>query len=326
MDSENKQTTLIDDPMCSNHDGVSQQDKSMENENEKKEAARKEDPLTSHDECDSQHDKGPDKYRETENKVTAHKEDSLTSDGDRDSQHDEGPEKSMQTVNKGAAQNEDPLFNDHHDGHESEKNNREIMFSDNDSDRESEINSENELKEIIDNLADEIIENLAEETVSKYYSPKTNERTEDDKNWSTVVSSDLDSGDKDNFSLAKLKALNQLKGTLLENTPMSMEEYRLRNQEKLDSSTIHKKFVQSNTESSITDEATPIESDSSLIASTSYTMSNSDGANGNDPGQSTGSTISKSDTTLDRESDSSGGEMIVIKRSRRKKKHEKCEK
>ena len=68
----------------------------MENENEKKEAARKEDPLTSHDERDSQHDKGPDKYRETENKVTAHKEDSLTSDGDRDSQHDEGPEKSMQ--------------------------------------------------------------------------------------------------------------------------------------------------------------------------------------------------------------------------------------
>ena len=136
----------------------------------------------------------------------------------------------------------------------------------------------------------------------------------------------MDSGDEDNFSLAKLKALNQLKGTLLENTPMSMEEYRLRNQEKLDSSTIHKKFVQSNTESSITDEATPIESDSSLIASTSYTMSNSDGANGNDPGQSTGSTISKSDTTLDRESDSSGGEMIVIKRSRRKKKHEKREK
>ena len=101
----------------------------------------------------------------------------------------------MQTVNKGAAQNEDPLFNDHHDGHESEKNNREIMFIDNDSDRESEINSENKLKEIIDNLADEIIENLAEETVTKYYSPKTNERTEDDKNWSTVVSSDLDSGD-----------------------------------------------------------------------------------------------------------------------------------
>ena len=40
---------------------------------------------------------------------------------------------------------------------ESEKNNREIMFSDNDSDGDSEIHKDEELKQVIDNLADEII-------------------------------------------------------------------------------------------------------------------------------------------------------------------------
>ena len=279
--------------------------------------------MTSHDERDSQCDKGPDKSRETEKKVTAQKEDSLTSDCDHDSQHDEDPDKSMQTKKNDTAQKQDPLHSDHHDGHksmESGEKNTEIMFSDNNSDGESEIDNDKQLKEVIDTLADETIENLAVEAVSKYYTPKTNERLEADKKLSTVVSSDLDSGDEDNFSLAKLKALNQLKETLLENTPMSMEEYWLRNEETLDSRTIHKKFVKSNTESSIT-EATPIDSDDSLTASTSYTLSNSDDANGTDPGQSTGSTNIKSDTTFsnDRESDSSG-EMIVITRKKKRRK------
>ena len=47
---------------------------------------------------------------------------------------------------------------------------------------------------------------------------------------SKVLSSDVELEDEeDNLSVAKLKALNQLKETLLESTPMSMEEYRLRN-------------------------------------------------------------------------------------------------
>ena len=205
------------------------------------------------------------------------------------------------------------------------KKNREIMFSDSDSDGESEINNNKQFKGLIDTLADEIIEDLAEETVSKYYAPKTNDRSEADKKLSIVTSSDLDSGDEDNFSLAKLKALNQLKQTLLESTPMSMEEYRLRNEEKLDSRTINKKFIKSNTESSITDEATHIDSDESLTASTSYTLSNSDGTNSTDPGLSTSSTNIKSDTTIsnDRESDSSGEMIVITRRSNRKKKKQK---
>ena len=113
---------------------------------------------------------------------------------------------------------------------------------------------------------------------------------------SKVLSSDVESGDEeDNLSLAKLKALNELKETLHETTPMSMEEYRLRNQEELDAKTIHKKCVQAVTASSISDKGASVPSDSkvSLPASTFDTMqSNSDGP---DQEQSTGL---KSDTTV----------------------------
>ena len=51
----------------------------------------------------------------------------------------------------------------------------------------------------------------------------------------------------------KLRALNQLKETLHEGTLMSMEEYRLRNEEELDAKTIHKKCVKAVTASSISD-------------------------------------------------------------------------
>ena len=48
-------------------------------------------------------------------------------------------------------------------------------------------------------------------------------------NLSKVLSSDAESGDEeDNLSLAKLKALNQLKETLRETTPMSMEGIQIK--------------------------------------------------------------------------------------------------
>ena len=178
---------------------------------------------------------------------------------------------------------------------------REILFSD--SDVENEMDEDTELTDIINNLAEEIIETLAEETVSKYYALETNEekeaqfcntRLESAHELSKVLSSDVESGDKeDNLSLAKLRALNELKETLRESTPMSMEEYRLRNQEELDAKTIHKKCVKEVTASSISDkgECVPSESNVSLPASTfDTTLSNSDGA---DQEQSTGL---KSDT------------------------------
>ena len=130
---------------------------------------------------------------------------------------------------------------------ETEMKDREIMFSD--SDVENEIDGDKELTDIIDTLAEEIIETLAEETVSKYYPLETNEEREEAQcpnprldsahKLSKVLSSDVESGDEeDNYSLAKLRALNQLKETLHEGTPMSMEEYRLRNEEELDAKTV----------------------------------------------------------------------------------------
>ena len=102
---------------------------------------------------------------------------------------------------------------------------REILFSD--SDVENEIDEDKELKHIIDTLAEEIIETLAEETVSRYYALETNKereeaqcpnpRLESAHKLSKVLSSDVESGDEeDNLSLAKLRALNQLKETLRE--------------------------------------------------------------------------------------------------------------
>ena len=65
-------------------------------------------------------------------------------------------------------------------------------------------------------------------------------------------------------NLAKLRALNKLKETLHESTPMSMEEYRLRNQEELDTKTMHKKSVKAVTASSISDKGASVPSDSDV--------------------------------------------------------------
>ena len=117
---------------------------------------------------------------------------------------------------------------------ETEMKDRENLFSD--SDVENEMGEDKELTDIIDTLAEEIIETLAEETVSKYYPLETEEtqcpnpQLDSAHKLSRVLSSDVESGDEeDNYSLAKLRALNQLKETLREGTLMSMEEYRLRN-------------------------------------------------------------------------------------------------
>ena len=100
---------------------------------------------------------------------------------------------------------------------------REIVFSD--SDVENEIDGDKELTDIIDTLTEETIETLAEETVSKYYPFETNEEREETQcpnprlesahKLSKVLSSDVESGDgEDNYSLAKLRALNQLEGNI----------------------------------------------------------------------------------------------------------------
>ena len=160
-----------------------------------------------------------------------------------------------------------------HKSMETEMKDREILF--NDSDVENEMDEDTELTDIINNLAEEIIETLAEETVSKYYALETNQERKEAQclnpplesahKLSKVLSSDVESGDKeDNLSLAKLKALNKLKETLRETTPMSMEEYRLRNQEELDAKTIYKKCVQAVTASSISDKGASVPSDSKV--------------------------------------------------------------
>ena len=129
----------------------------------------------------------------------------------------------------------------------SEMTDRENLFSDIDSDVENQTDGDTDFTDIINTLADEIIETLAEETVSKYYALEGNEEKKEGqtRNPHRVNSSDVESEEEDNLSLAKLKALNELKHTLCESTPMSMsmEEYRLRNQEELDAKTIHKKCV-----------------------------------------------------------------------------------
>ena len=185
---------------------------------------------------------------------------------------------------------------------ETEMKDTEILFSD----VENEIDEDTELTDIINNLAEEIIETLAEETVSKYYALEINQEREEAQclnpplesaqNLSKVLSSDVESGDEeDNLSLAKLKALNKLKETLRETTPMSMEEYRLRNQEELDAKRIHKKCVQAVTAPSLSDTGASLPSDSEVASTFDTTQSNSDGP---DQEQSTASTGLKSDTTF----------------------------
>ena len=159
----------------------------------------------------------------------------------------------------------------------SEMTDRENLFSDIDSDLENQTDGDTDLTDIINTLADEIIETLAEETVSKYYGIEGNEKKEgqtrnpplesSDK-LHKVNSSDVESEEEDNLSLAKLKALNELKHTLRESTPMSMsmEEYRLRNQEELDAKTIHKKCVKALTGSIISDKSASVHSDSDVSA------------------------------------------------------------
>ena len=159
----------------------------------------------------------------------------------------------------------------------SEMTDRENLFSDIDSDVENQTDGDTDLTDIINTLADEIIETLAEETVSKYYGIEGNEKKEgqtrnpplesSDK-LHKVNSSDVELEEEDNLSFAKLKALNELKHTLRESTPMSMsmEEYRLRNQEELDTKTIHKKCVKALTGSIISDKSASVHSDSDVSA------------------------------------------------------------
>ena len=213
---------------------------------------------------------------------------------------------------------------------ETEMKDTEILFSD--SDVENEIDEDTELTDIINNLAEEIIETLAEETVSKYYALEINQEREAQclnpplesaHNLSKVLSSDAESGDEeDNLSLAKLKALNKLKETLRETTPMSMEEYRLRNQEELDAKRIHKKCVQAVTAPSMSDTGASLPSDSEVASTVDTTQSNSDGP---DQEQSTASTGLKSDTTFSNgmESDSSEEWTIITRKKKKGKKSNK---
>ena len=195
----------------------------------------------------------------------------------------------------------------------SEMTDRENLFSDIDSDVENQTDGDTDLTDIINTLADEIIETLAEETVSKYYGIEGNEKKEgqtrnpplesSDK-LHKVNSSDVESEEEDNLSLAKLKALNELKHTLRESTPMSMsmEEYRLRNQEELDAKTIHKKCVKALTGSIISDKSASVHSDSDVSA-----------------------TELKSDTTFSNgmESDSSEEWTIITRKKNKGKKSKK---
>ena len=160
----------------------------------------------------------------------------------------------------------------------SEMTERENLFSDIDSDVENQTDGDTDFTDIINTLADEIIETLAEETVSKYYAIEGNEEKKEGQTRNPplefsdklhkVNSSDLESEEEDNLSLAKLKALNELKHTLRESTPMSMsmEEYRLRYQEELDAKTIHKKCVKALTGSIISDKSASVHSDSEVSA------------------------------------------------------------
>ena len=196
----------------------------------------------------------------------------------------------------------------------SEMTDRENMFSDIDSDVENQTDGDTDFTDIINTLADEIIETLAEETVSKYYAIEGNEEKKEGQTRNPplessdklhkVNSSDAESEEEDNLSLAKLKALNELKHTLHESTPMSMsmEEYRLRNQEELDAKTIHKKCVKALTGSIISDESASVLSDSEVSA-----------------------TGLKSDTTFSNgmESDSSEEWMIITRKKNKGKKSKK---
>ena len=160
----------------------------------------------------------------------------------------------------------------------SEMTDRENLFSDIDSDVENQTDGDTDFTDIINTLADEIIETLAEVTVSKYYAHEGNEEKKEGQSRNPplessdklhkVNSSDVESEEEDNLSLAKLKALNELKHTLHESTPMpmSMEEYRLRNQEELDAKTIHKKCVKAVTGSIISDKSASVHSDSDVSA------------------------------------------------------------
>ena len=199
---------------------------------------------------------------------------------------------------------------------------REILFSD--SDVENEMDEDKELTDIIDTLAEEIIETLAEETVSKYYPLETNQEREEAQcpnprldsahKLSRVLSSDVESGDEeDNYSLAKLRALNQLKETLREGTPMSMEEYRLRNEEELDAKTIHKKCVKAVTASSISDKG---------ASASSISDNGASAPSDSDQEQSTGL---KLDTTFSNgiESDSSEEWTIITRKKNKGKKSKK---
>ena len=284
---------------------------------------RKDNPLCSDDDGDNIPTTGnrDRSSLQTAEEVEEQKDHPLRSDND-------GDRSPLQTVEEVAARTDDPLHNDDagHSRHEktfpksmeTEMKEREILFSD--SDVKNKMDEDKELTDIIDTLTEEIIETLAEETVSKYYPLETEEtqcpnpRLDSAHKLNRVLSADVESGDEeDNYSLAKLRALNQLKETLREGTPMSMEEYRLRNEEELDTKTIHKKCVKAVTASSISDKGASASSISDKGASA---------PSDSDQEQSTGV---KSDTTFSNgiESDSSEEWMVITRKKNKGKKSKK---
>ena len=140
------------------------------------------------------------------------------------------------------------------------------LFSDSDVEIEIEMD-EKQFKNVINTLAEDVIEDLVEQTVSNY----DNIRTKDEsKRMRKVISSDIESEeDEDNMSLAKLKAINALKESVWETTPISMEEFRLRNAEELDAKQIHKKCVKADTASSISDKDPFVRSENNVSVSSS---------------------------------------------------------
>ena len=222
----------------------------------------------------SDHDKSPDKTAEMANGV-CEKTVELESDVVKQGMMYDG-ESGEQTKNRDDRENIDESKANL--DAKSEMTDRENLFSDIDSDVENQTDGDTDFTDIINTLADEIIETLAEETVSKYYALEGNEEKKEEQSRNPplessdklhkVNSSDVESEEEDNLSLAKLKALNELKHTLRESTPMpmSMEEYRLRNQEELDAKTIHKKCVKAVTGSIISDKSASVHSDSDVSA------------------------------------------------------------
>ena len=120
-----------------------------------------------------------------------------------------------------------------------------------------------------------------------------------------LMSSDIESEeDEDNMSLAKLKAINALKESLWETTPISMEEFRLRNAEELDTKQIHKKSVKAVTASSISDKDPFVHSENNVSVPSSMFHEEELGAKTIDKSVKAVTVSSSSDKTASEPTDS----------------------